>query len=108
MNKYEQLKVDLIEAVARAKEKAMQIDDGGTCNFDCCILYLSRCNEEKTIEAIKEAGIDGFKTSYYGRVCYMLGIPVAAQGDRRTEQAEEIYKAMTDKGYNASVYYQMD
>lgn len=108
MNKYEQLKVDLIEAFARAKEKAMQIDDGGTCNSDCCILYLSRYNEEKTIEAIREAGIDGFKTSYCRKVCFMLSVPVEAQGDRRTKQAEEIYKVMIDKGYNASVYYQMD
>lgn len=108
MTKYEKLKQDLTEAVEKAKEKAMLTDDGGTCNFDCCLLFLPRYNEEKTIEAIKAAGISGFKSNHFGKVCYMLSNPIFAQGDCRTEQAETICEIMKSKDYDTNVYYQMD
>ena len=108
MTKYEKLKQDLTEAVEKAKEKAMLTDDGGTCNFDCCLLFLPRYNEEKTIEAIKAAGISGFKSNHFGKVCYMLSNPVFAQGNCRTAQAEKINEVMRSKGYDTAVYYMMD
>ena len=108
MSKYEKLQNDLIEAVKMAKEEAMITDDGGTCNFDCCILFLPRYNEEKTIEAIKAAGVGGFKSNHFGKVCYMLGNPIFAQGNQRTAQAEKINEVMKAKGYDTAVYYQMD
>lgn len=108
MTKYEQLKNDLIEAVKRAKEKAIITPDGGTCNFDSCILYLPRYDEGKTIEAIKGAGIGGYKSEYFGKVCYMLGNPIFSQGDARTAQAETIEAFMRSRGYKTGVYYMMD
>lgn len=108
MSKYNELKYNLIIAVEKAKEKAITTDDGGTCNFDCCVLFLPRYNEENTIEAIKAAGIGGFKSNHFGKVCYMLGNPISAQGNRRTVQAEKIAEIMNSKGYDAKVYYQMD
>lgn len=108
MNKYEKLQKDLFEAVTRAKEIAMITDDGGTCNFDCCVLFLPRYNEGKTIEAIKAAGVGGFKSNHFGQACYMLGNPIFAQGNQRTVQAEKISDIMKSKGYDTDVYYQMD
>lgn len=108
MTKYEQLKQDLTEAVEKAKETALTTDDGGTCNFDSCLLFLPRYNEEKTIEAIKAVGIGGFKSNHFGKVCYMLGNPIFAQGNQRTAQAEKINEVMRSKGYNTAVYYMMD
>ncbi len=108
MTIYEKLKWDLIEAAEKAKEEAIETDDGGTCNFDCCVLFLPRYNEKKTIEAIKAAGMSGFKSIHFGKVCYMLGNPIFAQGNRRTAQAEKINEVMKSKGYDTTVYYQMD
>lgn len=108
MNRYEQLKNDLKYAVEKATEIAYQTDDGGTCNFDSCILYLPRYNKDKTLETIKETGIRAFKGNYYGKVCYILENPVYAQADRNTIQAEIINKIMGNKGYNVGMYYQMD
>ena len=99
MNKYEKLQKDLTEAVAKAKEKAMTTDDGGTCNFDCCMLFLPGYNEVKTVEAIKAAGVSGFKSRHFGKVCYMLSNPIFSQGNQRTEQAEEIEKKRKDKHF---------
>lgn len=108
MDKYNKLQQDLTVAVNEAKKKAKTTDDGGTCNFDCCLLFLPRYNEEKTVEAIKATGINGFKSHHFGRVCYMLGNPVFAQGNQRTVQAEKIAEVMKSKGYDAGLYYQMD
>lgn len=108
MNKYEILLTDLSEAVEKAKEIAIKTDDGGTCNFDCCVLFLPRYNEEKTVEAIRDAGLSGFKSNHFGKVCYMLNNPIFAQGNQRTVQAEKINEIMKSKGYDTAVYYQMD
>lgn len=108
MNKYEKLQKDLTEAVGKAKEKAMTTDDGGTCNFDCCVLFLPRYNQEKTLEAINATGVRGFKSNHFGKVCYMLSNPILAQGYQRTAQAEKISEIMKSKGYDTTVYYMID
>ena len=108
MTKYEQLRQDLTEAVNQAVVTALNTDDGGTCNFDSCLLFLPRYNEEKTIEAINAAGIGGFKSNHFGKVCYMLGNPIFAQGNRRTAQAEKINEVMRSKKYDTDVYYMID
>ena len=108
MSKYDELTQNLTVAVNEAKKAAETTDDGSTCNFDCCLLYLPRYNEEKTIEAIQAAGVGGFKSNFLGKVCYMLGNPIFAQGNQRTVQAEKIAEVMKLKGYDVDIYYQMD
>lgn len=50
MTKYEKLTCDLTIAVEKAKEKAYLTNDGGTCNFDSCLLFLPNANEKKVCE----------------------------------------------------------
>lgn len=108
MNRYEQLTKDLQEATEKARAIAMTTDDGGTCNFDSCIIFLPRWNNEKTIAAIKAAGVGGFRSNHYGKVCYIIGNPVSAQGNANTAQAETIRDVMRSKEYQTAMYYQMD
>lgn len=75
MSKYDELRNSLKEAVKKAEEVAQTTDDGGTCNFDCCLLFLPRYNEEKTIEAIQAAGVGGSKVITLEKFAICLVIP---------------------------------
>lgn len=106
MDKYEKLTEDLKKAAFVAKEFAYEIDDGGTCNFDSLMLVLFRYDKEKTLEAIRKAGLRAFKDSFWKS--YIISPPIPAQGDMRTIQAEKMAECMKKFGYDATVYYQMD
>lgn len=107
-NKYEKLTSNLSLAIEKATEVAAVTDDNGTCNFDSCVLLLPRWNEKETLNAIKAAGVRGFKSSFLGKQCYFIVNPVSAQGNRNTVQAEKIANIMSQLGYEAYCYMQMD
>lgn len=107
-DKYEKLTQVLTEAVSKAKEVAMITSDGGTCNLDRCLVFLKRYNEEKTVAAIKAAGIRGYKTKEFSEPCYSLSSPIPAQGYCNTVQAETIRDFLKANGYDASVRYVID
>ena len=106
-DKYTQLASDLTAAVAAARAAAPG-PDGGTCNFDSLMLSLPRWNAAKIEAAAKAAGIRTFDSTFFGRKVWLFTVPCGGQADMRTRQAEAMYKAMKEAGYNASVWYQMD
>lgn len=106
MTKYEQLERDLKVAVENAKRVAENAEDGGTCNFDSLELRLPRWNREKVKETAKNAGVGAWFSDYWK--AFIISVPVFAQADRRTIQAEEMARTMKELGYSASVYYQID
>jgi len=108
MTKYEKLTCDLTIAVEKAKEKAYLTNDGGTCNFDSCLLFLPNANEKKVCECATKAGIRVFKDRAFGKPCFFLSVPIASQGNRRTEQAEVMQKMLANNGYETTMWYQMD
>lgn len=109
MDKYDKLTEILTKAVEKAKEVAETTDDGGTCNLDHCIVFLKNYNKEKTLKAITDSGLTGYKTkTWCGTPCFALSNPVFAQGFRRTEQAEAIRDFLNKNGYEASVNYIID
>ena len=105
MDKYKQLTVDL----CKAKELATHCDlsdDGGTCNFDSAMLRLPRWQKEKVEGAVRDAGLRAF---FHDRSkCWVISVPVPAQGYARTKQAELMSEQLRADGYAAYVYYQMD
>jgi hypothetical protein len=106
-NRYKALTEALREAVKIATPYAFS-EDGGTCNFDSLELVLPRYNEEKTLAAIRAAGVRGFKTTLWGKTMYLVSEPVQRMANAKTRQVEKMRDVMKEKGYTAGVWYQMD
>ena len=107
MTKYEQLTADLIAAKTIAAQFENE-EDGGTCNFDTAALYLPRWNREQTEKAFEAAGLRTDKWKMFGSTYWMIFGCYSGQGNRRTTMAEAVCKYLKNKGYDATVYYQMD
>lgn len=105
MNKYEQLTQDLIDSAAEAQQFALA-NDGGTCNFDSPTVRLERWNKEQLINAVKNAGLNCFYCKFFKS--WVITGGTSGQGNRRTTMAEAIKDSLKKRGYDASMYYQMD
>lgn len=101
---FEKLTADLLTAKQNSL-KMIHSEDGGTCNFDTCVLYIKRVNFFKLSEAVYKANlrVSKWKSGEYHIYGYEFG-----QANRRTEMVEEFTKTLKDLGYDAFVYYQMD
>jgi hypothetical protein len=82
-DRYAELTADFKAAAAMAREAAEQVSDGGTCNLDGVYLRLPGFQEDKTVEAISEAGLSGFlhNHAYYGKG-YLICPPCVGQADK--------------------------
>lgn len=103
---YNKLTADLIKA-KEAAEEAAKGEDGGTCNYDCLCLRLSKAREAKVREVLRATGLSGSKNRWYGP-CYLINPPSCGQGDSRLRAMEAMAKVMKDAGWDAMGYYQMD
>ena len=106
-NKYEELTADLTQSKILGTQAALTVEDSGTCNLDGIFLTLKGFNEEKTLSAISNSGLSGFKHSHrYFGVGYIIGLN-AGQGDKRTKAAETMYKYLHGLGYDVIRWQQM-
>ena len=103
---YKKLTDDLIKA-REAAEKEITGEDGGSANRDCITLRLKGYREDKTLDAIRKAGLRGFKTEWIG-TRYFINPPGVGMGNDRVRQAEAMYKVMQDLGYEPLMFEQMD
>ena len=100
----------LIDALQLAKDEALKfkdVDDGGTCNFDCPTIRLAGWREKVVKRAAKVVGLDCQKWEDYYMNYHICGA-CYGQANRRTEMAEAFTKAMEKKGYEADVWYAVD
>lgn len=110
MDRYEKLTMDLREAKALAKIKADKVNDTGTCNMDGIFVRLPRWNKNKTENAIRNAGLSGFKIerhTWYG-TGYLINPPFTGQAYKREVAAETMYKVIRMKGYDVFHWHQID
>lgn len=107
MDKYEKLTEDLRAAWGAAKLERASLDDGGTCNFDSPAIALSGYSASKLQEAILQAGFRSYKWRIFGKTFYVVSTG-CGQGNRRTAVAEAVYRFLQAKGYDVTMYYQMD
>ena len=107
--KYLKLAQDLADAHVQAIAETADVDDGGTCNFDSPMLRLPRWNRAHIEEAVRIAGLAAFRWKGWSGDSFWVICPrVAAQGNRRSACSERMSKLLKEKGYDASMYYQMD
>lgn len=92
------------EAIAHG-DKFKDTDDGGTCNFDACIIYVPGMRKS----AVEQIGnVYMMDTRWHGRHLHIGG--TLGQGNRRTTMAEA-QKDFLKANYpqlNIGMYYQMD
>lgn len=106
--KYAKLAEDLAEAAREAEKIAGILEDGGSCNFDACKLYLPGWNSKKVEQAARSAGVGCFVYSLWGTKSFVFPIRVPAQADARSAAAEAMRDCLNARGYDAAMYYQMD
>lgn len=92
------------EAIAHSQQFANH-DDGGTCNFDACILYVPGMRKS-TADSI--SGTSLFTSGWHGRSLHIGG--TQGQAARRTKMAEaqRDYLKANYPDINIGMYYQMD
>ena len=103
---------NLIEALKAAKTiaKAVDCDDGGTCNFDAPALHLPEgMSYEQVAACCAAADVHCFKWRVFKETMVVLSSCSGdGQGNKRTEGAEKACRFLLSKGYECGVYYQMD
>jgi hypothetical protein len=106
--KYLKLAEDLAAAHSTALAETADVDDGGTCNFDSPMLSLPRWNRAHVEEAARIAGVGAFQWRGWAGTYWVFCPRVPAQANRRSACSERMYELLKEKGYDASMYYQMD
>lgn len=106
--KYAKLRDDLVTALAAASSAAASVEDTGTCNLDAASLLLPRWNEKLVRQAAKEAGTSAFSWSAFGGRRFVFTPPSVGQALKNEVAAEAMTKALSELGYNAFCYQQMD
>lgn len=107
--KYAKLRDDLAAAFAETLPLE-ETEDGGTCNCDSAVVKLPGWNQAKVKQAVQEANGAEFLWKS-GRTTFGWCISPRGgrgQANRRTRRAEAISEAMKLRGYETTMYYQMD
>ena len=106
--KYAKLRDDLNAALEAAKQAALDVDDGGTCNLDAAALSLPRWRKSLVEQAAKEAGTGCFSWQSFGGLRYVFTTPRVGQAHRNEVAAETMTSELSRRGYDAFCYQQMD
>ena len=107
--KYQKLFEDVLAAMSEAERVATENpEDGGTCNFDSPAVYLPKFNKKIVEKVFERAGTHSFEWKLFDKKMFVFGTRTGGQGNRRTRAAEAAYEVMKDRGYDATMYYQMD
>lgn len=104
-DKFEQ---DIMKA-QKAINEITNFDDGGSCNFDTCCVYLGR-KSKKLVEGLAQMDwrvipVDNGK---YWTGWWFVFFNVKGQADCRTRMVECGEKVLRELGYMTRVYYQVD
>lgn len=85
-------------------------DDGGTCNFDTCMIFLKgkRKSFIEQLEYLTGLTFSKYESRYSQKGWYMVFFNTCGQANMRTAMAEAAAAYLIDRGVNASVYYMID
>ena len=83
-------------------------EDGGTCNFDAAMVKKEKgFTYDETIAMFKECGLYACKGRGWSKGWIIIDTPYG-QANARTRWAESFAKTLSFKGFETSMYYQMD
>lgn len=103
----------LANALVMANKKALlnkDMEDGGTCNFDQCMINLKGWKKEDIEQVAKESGIT-ISEPFSGRMWKgwrPVGTALHGQGARRSKMAEVAHRSLKEAGFDVTMYYAMD
>lgn len=103
----------LAEALKKAYDAAVAAeptDDGGSANMDRPTINLKGWKQSEVNRAMGESGVRlGSKmSSRWWKGSREVYIPQKGQGYKLTVMAEACVKSLSESGYSAVVYYQVD
>jgi hypothetical protein len=99
---YDKLAMDMRDAVAAGKAAAEQVPDGGSCSADYVV--LSGIRWSKKVERLLP---DAHSSKWLGRKCIKITPPVG-MASKRLRCAEAMCDLLRARGWDATVFYQMD
>lgn len=103
-----------LQVAGRAADEAVKGQlDNGSCNMDMVFIPVGKTSPVKRKskaydKAIEEAGFSGFRTETTWWKGYLIIPNVAGSAYVRLKACEIMAKQLTELGWNACVYYQMD
>lgn len=103
---FKKLETDL--RAAKKAALAVYSGDGGSCNWDACALSLPKgTHARKFLACVAAAGLSGW-VSRGARGRTFAVNPIGGQGAIRTLQAEAMVEALKERGWDASMWWQVD
>lgn len=105
---YAKLRDDLRTVHQIGLDAAAKADDGGTSNHDAPALHLPTWKRALVEQACKEAGGGCFFWRCFGANMCVVCLPTPGQAHKRETAAEAMTKALSNLGYDALCYQQMD
>ena len=94
-----ELAIHVREAIDIGRAAAEKVEDSGTCNLDTLTIYLPGTR----MSYMEELGISRYKLRDSFAISCSFG-----QANKNTEGVEAARDYLKGKGYDASVWYQMD
>lgn len=109
------LRADLSAAAVAAREAADSVQDDGTCNMDFLFVRVGDgCRIRRKGKAIEVAIAAAGCSAFYRRAGglwpsgYLVTVPSGGQAAKRTAAVERADAVMRERGWDTSVWYQMD
>lgn len=102
---------NLANAIKEAQEEIKKIDlkDNGSCNLDTVIFDFSEWKAKEFNKLTSLCGISfGEKMKGWHKGYRFLFFEVKGMANLRTTQVEAAKKYLCDKGFNCSIWYQLD
>lgn len=106
-DKLAKLANDLIDAKKLA-DATTRGDYGGSCNFDSPALGGLRITDAQIDNIAEITGVRLSKFQWFGRVHYWVHTGTYGQGSDQTKCAEVACKLLKERGWDATMYYQVD
>lgn len=107
MTDWQKLCGDLSAARLAAATAADAAGDGGSCNTDNVRLFGLRWSKGLR-RALEAAGVTGYQRRWLGSACVELWFGFFGQAGKNYAAVQAASKLLTERGWEAAVFYQMD
>lgn len=105
---FDKFERDIMQA-QKAINEITNFEDGGTCNFDTCCVYLGR-KSKKLVDGLAQMDwrVTPVDMGKFWTGWWFVHFNVKGQGNCRTRMVECGVKVLRSLGYQTRIYYQVD